>query len=53
MINIESRKNNEGNYTLSVLVDVKTIYSDDKKEIVTKVKTSDHYPVLLSLIDEK
>lgn len=24
-----------------------------KKEIVTKVKTSDHYPVLLSLIDEK
>ena len=29
-------KNNEGNYNLSVLVDVKTIYSDDKKEIVTK-----------------
>lgn len=24
-----------------------------KKEIVNKVKTSDHYPVLISLIDEK
>lgn len=24
-----------------------------KKEIITKVKTSDHYPVLISLIDEK